>query len=160
MRILFITLFLAFVSIGFGQTYFLKVDSLSSMTLKVGKSYTFKTTEGQKTDKLKSLKGDTFVFEYSEYDYHQIESIRNPKRNIVFDAIAFPVAIGSCVAVSTIPISYVKGYFLADTDMMLQTVGFFIVETMVFSLSRTYLSKNPKWLEIGNLEKLDWGEKA
>ena len=160
MRVLFTILFLILTSFGFSQTYFLKVDSLSSMTLKVGKRYTFKTADGKKTDRLKALNGDTFVFEFSEYDYHQIESIRNPKRNVVFDAITFPLAIGSCVAVSTIPITYVKGYFLADTDMMLRTVGFFIVETMVFSISRSYLSKNPKWIEIGSLGKLDWGEKS
>ncbi|MGB0431777.1 MAG: hypothetical protein ACPGLV_14985 [Bacteroidia bacterium] len=70
----------------------------------------------------------------------------------------YPLTIGSCVAVSTVPITYIKGYFLADTDKMFRTVGAFIVETMVFSFSRSYLSKNPQWVMIGSEERLDYRE--
>lgn len=146
--------------IGFSQTYYLKVDSVNVIKIKTGKAYTFQVGVDVRKEEFKGFKEDSMVFESGTYHYKSIDALRNPKRKASFDALAFPLSIGSCVAVSTIPISYVKGYFLADTDRMFNTLGLFIGETIVFAATRSYLVKNKKWIKINDLETLDYGEKA
>jgi hypothetical protein len=146
--------------IGFSQTYYLKVDSVNIIKIKIGKTYTYQMGVDVKTEEFKGFNGDSMIFESGSYHFKSIDGLKNPKRKAGLDALAFPLSIGSCVAVSTIPISYVKGYFLADTDRMFNTLGLFIGETIIFAASRSYLSKNKKWIKIKDLETLDYGEKA
>ncbi|MFY0674394.1 MAG: hypothetical protein JXQ87_13410 [Bacteroidia bacterium] len=151
-----ILLLIGFTSNSFSQNYLVKYDSVKTFTLKAGKEYSFKLASSGLlvSDKLVALKTDTLVFEDQTYHFTEISEIKNPKRKGAIAAIMYPLTIGSCVAVSTIPITYIKGYFLADTDLMFRTVGVFIVETMVFSFSRSYLSKNPSWVAIGKEKSL------
>lgn len=155
------TLLCLFVAgLASGQTYYLKIDSANVMKLKKGKSYTI--DHDGKIEKLNfvSLASDSFRFDGKSLHYKEITAIRNPKRKLLFDAVAFPVSIGSCIGLTTIPISYIKGYFLADTDMILTTVFIFVGETLVFASTRNYLGKTKKWLPVSTLETLEWGEKA
>ncbi|MBI1183863.1 hypothetical protein GC194_06305 [bacterium] len=143
------------------QTYYVKLDSFKTLSLQSGKTYKIKGTSGLIEKKVfDHLEGDTLVFEDEKLYYKNVVALRNPKRKAFLDALALPVTVGSCVAVSTIPISYIKGYFLADTDIMLTSVALFIVETILFSSTRNYLSNNKKWIEIAKLQQLEWGEKA
>ena len=148
-------IFSLFILSAFGQTYYLKYDSLKVLKLKPNNTYTFKTETGKKTERFSKIKGDSFYFETNTYSYKEILEFKNPKRNLFTDIIAFPVTIGSCVAISTIPISYIKGYFLADGDVMFRTLGFFIIETVIFNASRSYIAKNPKWIKVSGFTRLD-----
>ncbi|MBI3142053.1 MAG: hypothetical protein HYZ16_04435 [Bacteroidetes bacterium] len=141
-----------------GQTYYLKIDSAHVMKLKNGKTYTVKHDGQEEKLRFEALAADSFRFEGKSLHYKQITAIRNPKRKLLLDLVAFPVSIGSCIGLTTIPISYIKGYFLADTDMILTTVFIFVGETLVFSSTRNYLGKTKKWLPISDLETLEWGE--
>ncbi len=158
MKHIYTLLFLLLPFWALSQTYYVEIDSAKVLKLQVGKKYTFKTDGSIWTNELIEIKTDTLVFSDYTLNFKQIELLKNPKRSSFKDVLAYPVTVGSCVAVSTIPISYVIGYFQADTYKMFNTVGLFIVETALFTMSRNYLKNNDKWIKLGELESFKFTE--
>lgn len=153
-RILTLLLILGSLS-SIAQTYIIDLDSGKTMTLKALKSYKVKTEDGRSfSSELLQIENDTFFFVNSAVSYQSISAIRNPKRKNALDVILFPMTIGSCLSMSALPINYGLGYFKADTDAMFSTLALFIGESVIFAISRSYLSKNKRWINLSKLEEL------
>lgn len=143
-----------------GQIYLVNIDSVKTTTFQIGKTYKVQTIKGItfKSPLLK-LANDTFYFAEGNYHYSKIGRVRNKKRKDLLDAILFPATLGSCLAMSALPINYISGYFRADTESMFRTLGLFIGESIIFAISRSYLSKNKRWIEMSHLKELKVIEK-
>mgnify|MGYP000161820946 CR=1 FL=1 len=161
MKHLYILLFsIAAPLFSLGQSYLVRIDSLTLVQLKAGKTYQVQTRSGNiESLELNKLEGDSLFFGTKNLHYSDVFAIKNPKRKVGLDILTFPATIGSCVAMSAFPIAYAKGYFLADTDRMIGALGLFLVESIVFAASRSYLSKNKKWLDFTSMKKLDFQER-
>lgn len=138
------------------QTYILEIDSIGTLELKSGAAYEVGTAGGIKLMFFEGIEGDTFLFKSKSMHYKEITAFRNVKRKTFLDVLAYPATVGSCIAMSAFPLAYAKGYFLSDTDIMISSLGAFLLESVIFATSRSYLKRNKKWINLSSLPELNY----